>query len=328
MGNKQSIETTAPPLLSIHKLLERLKEEKKKDIFMGVGEKSKQTLDYEKNFDLLVSLLEFLKNEQTDVINPVISESDLRENINSSFKDSIYINNILDDILRVETPKPMMKIDNKVVPKNPSIVSIQQTPSPSINHELEKKLKKLEQQMVTAVPEHRLQQEERKYNLLKQTSENNEKELISNLKMLLDLNTLTLLSNSKNEKNIYMRNFSFPRKTGFLSSDRKILLLFQRNGDLVSYDVTKPLVNNNDGSFQGEVIWSSETPLKGVSEVQLQNGKIIMNGKYKIGRIGPKEITIEKSWDYRVLFQKNKSINENIIEIKETKDSVCWKRIL
>jgi hypothetical protein len=328
MGNKHSSQTTSPPLLSINKLLEKLQEEKKKDIFMGVGEKSKQILDYEKNFDLLVSLLEFLKNEQTNVVNPVISEEDLRENINSSFKESISINTILDDILRVQTPRPVMKIDNKSVQNSPSVVSVESTPSPSINRDMENKLRKLEQQLMTAVPEERLHHEEKRYKRLKQISKNNEEELINNLKMLLDLNILTLMSNSKNEKYMYMRNFSFPKKTGFLSSNRKILLLFQGNGDLVSYDVTKPLVNNNDGSFQGEVIWSSNTARKGVSKVEIKNGKMIMNGTYTSGRINPKTKTLEKSWDYQVLFRKNKSFDENVIEVKDSNDSGTWKRIL
>lgn len=325
MGNKHSSQTTSPPLLSINTLLEKLEEEKKKDIFMGVGEKSKQILDYEKNFDLLVSLLKFLKNEQTNVVNPVISEEDLRENINSSFKESISINTILDDILRVETPRPVMKIDNKSGSK---VVSVEKVASPSINQKMAEKLKKLEQAIVTAVPERYLHEEERRYKRLKQRTENNERDLINNLKMLLDLDTLTLISNSKNEKYIYMRNFSFPRKTGFLSSNRKILLLFQGNGNLVSYDVTKPLVNNNDGSFEGEVIWSSKTTGKGVMEVEIKNGKMIMNGTYKTKRINPKTKKFEKSWDYQLLFQKNKSIDENIIEVKDSNDSGTWKRIL
>lgn len=325
MGNKQSTETTTTPLLSINTLLERLQEEKKKDIFMGVGEKSKQILDYEKNFDLLVSLLKFLKNEQTNVVNPVISENDLRENINSSFKESININSILDDILRVETPRPDMKIDNKSGLK---VVSVEKVASPSINKEMAEKLKKLEQAIVTAVPERHLHEEEKRYNRLKQRTENNEKELTNNLKMLLDLDTLELLSNSMSEKYKYMRNFSFPKRTGFLSSNRKILLLFQGNGNLVSYDVTKPLVNNNDGSFEGEVIWSSKTTGKGVTKVEIRNGKMIMNGTYKTKRINPKTKTLEKSWDYRVLFQRNKSIDENIMEVKDSNDMGTWKRIL
>ena len=67
------------------------------------------------------------------------------------------------------------------------------------------KLKKLEQAIVTAVPERHLHEEEKRYNRLKQRTENNEKELTNNLKMLLDLDTLELLSNSMSEKYKYMR---------------------------------------------------------------------------------------------------------------------------
>ena len=65
MGNKQITEMNTPtPLLSVNMILDKLTQLQANSIFTGAGEKSPSVLEYEKNLDLLITLLRFMKDEQ------------------------------------------------------------------------------------------------------------------------------------------------------------------------------------------------------------------------------------------------------------------------
>lgn len=329
MGNKQTTEMNTPtPLLSVNMILDKLTQLQANSIFTGAGEKSPSVLEYEKNLDLLITLLRFMKDEQKNTLNPIIVEEDLRESIDQSFKNSAVMNQILDSVLLTQTPSPERNPQNRNVQPNPSILYVETTQQPQVCGSTMKKLKILEQEVSTAVPRKRLEDVEKKYQMLKQEKATEDEEIKENLRNMLQLDKLVILKDSNHEENNFKKNFSISRRTGYLSLDKKILLVFQANGNFVSYDVSKPLKNNNDGTFDGVVLWQSNTANRGIEKVEFKDKKIKMQGTYTIGRINPTTNQILKIWDYKI-----KTLNVNsrkifTLEIQNTNGPVTWTRIL
>lgn len=331
MGNKQITEMNTPtPLLSVNMILDKLTQLQANSIFTGTGEKSPSVLEYEKNLDLLITLLRFMKDEQKNTLNPIIVEEDLRESIDQSFKNSVVMNQILDSVLLTQTPSPEGNPQNRSmnIQPNPSILYVEATQQPQVCGSMMKKVKTLEQEISTAVPRKRLEDVEKKYQMLKEEKATEDEEIKENLRNMLQLDKLIILKDSHHEENNFKKNFSISRRTGYLSLDKKILLVFQANGNFVSYDVSKPLKNNNDGTFDGVVLWQSNTANRGIEKVEFKDKKIKMQGTYTIGRINPTRNQILKIWDYKI-----KTLNVNsrkifTLEIQNTNGPITWTRIL
>lgn len=331
MGNKQTTEINTPtPLLSVNMILEKLTQLQTKSVYTKVGDRSPSVLEYEKNLDLLITLLKFIKDEQKNTLNPIVVEEDLRENIDQSFKNSALMNQILDSVLFTQTPSPETNPQNrdKNVQPNPSILYVETTQPPQICGSLLKDLEALEQEVSTAVPRRRLEEAQRRYQMLKKEKDREDEEIKENLRNMLQLDKLIILKDSQHEENNFKKNFSISRLTGYLSLDKKILLVFQANGNFVSYDVSKPLKNNNDGTFDGVVLWQSNTANRGVEKVEFKNKKIQIEGTYKVGRINPTTNQILKIWDYKVKTLNVNSRKMFTLEIQDTNGPVIWTRIL
>jgi len=193
MGNKQTTEMNTPtPLLSVNMILDKLTQLQANSIFTGAGEKSPSVLEYEKNLDLLITLLKFMKEEQKNTLNPIIVEEDLRESIDQSFKNSAVMNQILDSVLLTQTPSPERNPQNRNVQPNPSILYVETTQQPQACGSMMKKLKTLEQEVSTAVPRKRLEDVERKYQMLKEERATEEEEIKENLRNMLQLDNVFL----------------------------------------------------------------------------------------------------------------------------------------
>jgi hypothetical protein len=83
----------------------------------------------------------------------------------------------------------------------------------------------------------------------------------SSLKSMLGLNKLIVLPSYTKEEFKYDEVFpiSLGKNEGIISFDKKRFFVYQKDDNIVSYDLTKNLKNNEDGTFSGTAVWASNT---------------------------------------------------------------------
>lgn len=137
----------------------------------------------------------------------------------------------------------LMKQKNKKIDEINELVSIRNRKISSLTDELKDTVPKVD------------------FNRLKEITKEGNEEIEKALKEMLGLKKLTIMSNYGSSpipnKSIFPKNLG--KEEGIISTDKKRFLVHQSDGNIVSYDITKDLKNNKNGTYSGTVVWSSNT---------------------------------------------------------------------
>ena len=162
----------------------------------------------------------------------------------------------------------------------------------------------------------------------KELTKENNKETANAMREMLGLKKLYFMRNygssAISDDSIFPGNLK--KEEGIISTDREKLLVHQSDGNIVSYNLTKDLKNEKNGTYSGTAIWASNTSPKkkkgkNVSfewdKVLLKPGKLVLEGtefkRWKSwGR--NREKSKEKKGKYKT--KMSQSFDNNSIDIK------------
>ena len=180
------------------------------------------------------------------------------------------------------------------------------------------------------------------FNRLKEITEEGNEETANALKDMLGLKKLTLLPNYRSspfpENQFSLGNLK--KEEAIISTDRELLLVHQSDSNIVSYDITKDLKNNGNGTYFGSSVWASNTnPKKENGKnisfewdiVKLKRDQFILQGKknenWKNWRGKKMSSSNNRKRQYQT--KSSQSFYNNNLEIKyEIKKDSSWVRIL
>ena len=206
--------------------------------------------------------------------------------------------------------------NSKIDEKNKTIDDINQLVTVKEN-----KITSLKNELEETVPKNTFER-------LKEVTKENNKETANAMKEMLGLKKLFFMRNygssAISDDSIFPGNLE--KEEGVISTDREKFLVHQSDGNIVSYNITKDLKNNKDGTYSGTVIWASNTSPKkkkgktvsfAWDKVLLKPGKLVLEGTEfkKWRRWGrKKESSKDKKGKYKT--KMSKSFDNNIIDIK------------
>ena len=176
---------------------------------------------------------------------------------------------------------------------------------------------------------------------LKELTKENNKETANAMREMLGLKKLSFMRNygssAMSDDSIFPGNLK--EEEGIISTDREKLLVHQSDGNIVSYNITKDLKNNKNGTYSGAVIWASNTSPKkkkgkNISfewdKILLKPGKLVLEGReFKRWRSwrGRRESSKEKKGKYKTKMSQNFD-NNSIDIIYELENKGKFVRIL
>lgn len=280
---KTDIETLQERNRKIDDMLTRRKEE--------IIQKEKEIQDIKKSSlskQEKIKQIKSLVKEKNKTINDIKILLDTKDGKIISLQDTLEKRRV--EILQKE--KEIQDIKNSSLSKQEKIKQIQ-----SLVEEKDKKIDEMNK--LVAIKENRIDSltnelketvPKAEFNRLKQLTNEGNEETAKALKEMLGLNNLIVMSNygSSPIPNEVIFPENLKEKEAILSTDRDRLLVHQSDGNIVSYDTTKNLKNNGNGTYSGTAVWASDTSPynkknKNYSfkwnKVQLKSNEIVLRGR-------------------------------------------------
>lgn len=176
----------------------------------------------------------------------------------------------------------------------------------------------------------------------KEVTKENNKETANAMREMLGLKKLYFMRNygssAISDDSIFPGNLK--KEEGIISTDREKLLVHQSDGNIVSYNLTKDLKNNKNGTYSGAAIWASNTsPKKKKGKnisfewdtIRLKPDKMELKGtkikKWRTRLRRKKESSKKEKGKYKT--KMSQSFDNNSIDIKyELKHKGKFVRIL
>lgn len=213
--------------------------------------------------------------------------------------------------------------NNKTIDDINQLVTIKQNKITSLTNELGNSVPKVD------------------FDRLKQLTKEENEETTKALKDMLGLKALTVLpgygSSPIPNDSIFPKNLE--KEEGIISTDRERFLVYQSDGNIVSYDITKDLKNNGNGTYSGTAVWASNTSSYKRNrtfysyqwdEVKLKPEDLVLEGKkfeewWYRGRPGRKSENRKEKYNTKM----SQNFDNNSIDITyEVKKGSNWVKIL
>ena len=162
---------------------------------------------------------------------------------------------------------------------------------------------------------------------LKELTKENNKETANAMREMLGLKKLFFMRNygssAMSDDSIFPGNLK--EEEGIISTDREKLLVHQSDGNIVSYNITKDLKNNKNGTYSGTVIWASNTSPKkkkgkNISfewdKILLKPGKLVLEGReFKRWRSWGRNRELKKGKRGKYKTKMSQNFDNNSIDI-------------
>lgn len=179
------------------------------------------------------------------------------------------------------------------------------------------------------------------FDRLKEITKEGNEEIEKALKEMLGLKALTVIprygSSPIPNDSIFPKNLG--KEEGIISTDKERFLVYQSDGNIVSYDITKDLKNNKNGTYSGTAVWASNTSPYNKNrtfnfyewdKVKLKPEDLVLEGNkfqewWYRGRPRRKSKKIEEKYNTKM----SQNFDNNSIDITyEVKKGSNWVKIL